>query len=221
MPCRGEPSKASADNDDSVGPGGLLGEALLDGGGNAEVDVAVGDEEVVGGGEEVVAVERDQRRKGLLGEPRVEGLAPPGEEVVADEDVVDLLDAAHVGDHPCLDLLVGEGIRRKSGGERGDGLRCRLPVDHYDVVGGGGRNWRVGSRRGGGRVGRGAGGGDFAAEPGALALAGEGGDVEGKGRGRYGRRNGVRVWGKGGGPRWAAAGRTWSPAAARVAPPVR
>lgn len=69
MACRGEPSKASADNDDSIGPGGLLGDALLDGGGDAEVDVAVGDEEVVGGGEEVLAVWRDERRKGLLGEP--------------------------------------------------------------------------------------------------------------------------------------------------------
>lgn len=69
MPCCGEPSKASADNDDSVGPGGLLGEALLDSGGDAEVDVAVGDEEVVGGGEEVLAVGRDERGKGLLGEP--------------------------------------------------------------------------------------------------------------------------------------------------------
>lgn len=112
--------------------------------------------------------------------------------MVADEDVVDLLDAAHVRDHPRLDLLVGEGIRRKPGGERGDGLRCRLPVDHYDVVRGGGGNRRVRSRGGGG--------GDFAAEPGALALAGagDGGDVEGKGGGGYGGRGRVRVWGKGG-----------------------
>lgn len=109
--------------------------------------------------------------------------------MVADEDVVDLLDAAHVRNHPRLDLLVGEGIRRKPGGERGDGLRCRLPVDHYDVVRGGGGNWRVRSRGGGG--------GDLAAEPSALALAGagQGGDVEGwhGGRGRVR----VRVWGKG------------------------
>lgn len=69
MPRRGEPGKAGADNDDGGGPGGLLGEAVLDGRGDPEVDVAVGDEEVVGGGEEVVAVGRDERRKGLLGEP--------------------------------------------------------------------------------------------------------------------------------------------------------
>jgi hypothetical protein len=149
----------------------------------------MGDEEVVGGGEEVVVVRRDKRREGLLGEPRVEVLAPHGEEVVADEDVVDLLDAADVGDHPRLDLLVavvGEGIRWKSDGERGDGLRCRFTVDEDDVVGGGERDWRVGSRGASGRVGRRAGGGDLAAEPGALVLAWEGGDAEVKGGARTG-----------------------------------
>lgn len=182
-------------------PRGLLGDALLDGGRHAEVDVAMGDEEGVGGVEEVVAVWRDERREGLLGEPRVEGLAPPGEEVVADEDVVHLLDAAHVGDHARLDLLVGEGVRREARGERGDRLRCRLPVDHDDVVGGGGAGRRLGGRRRSDGDGRGGGaGGELAAEAGALALVGEGGVGEDKGGGGRGIGGlvGVGVRGKGG-----------------------
>ena len=139
---------------------------------------------------------RDERREGLLGEPGVVGLAPPAEEVVADEDVVDLLDAAHVGDHASLDLLVGERVRREARGERGDGLRGRLPVDHYDVVGGGSRGWRLGGRRGRGRGGGRGPRGDLAAESGALALVGEGRIGEDKGGVR--RRGGVRIWGKGG-----------------------
>lgn len=142
----------------------------------------MGDEEGVGGVEEVLTVGRDERRKGLLGEPGVVGLAPPAEEVVADEDVVDLLDAANIGNHASLNLLVGEGVRREARRERGEGLRGRLPIDHYDVVGGGSRGWRLGGRRGReGGGGRGP-GGDLAAESGALALVGEGRIREDKGR---------------------------------------
>lgn len=122
---------------------------------------------------------RDERREGLLGKPGVVGLAPPAEEVVADEDVIDLLDAAHVGDNARLDLLVSERVCREAGGERGDGLRGRLPVDHYDIVGGGGGGRWLG---GGHRRGGGGPGGYFAAESGALALVGEGRIGEDKGR---------------------------------------
>lgn len=125
---------------------------------------------------------RDERREGLLGEPGVVGLAPPAEEVVADEDVIDLLDAANVGDNARLDLLVSERVRREAGGESGDGLRGRLTVDHYDIVGGGGGGrWLRGSHGRGG-MGGGGPGGYFAAESGALALVGEDRIGEDKGR---------------------------------------
>lgn len=129
----------------------------------------------------MLTVGRDERREGLLGEPGIVGLAPPAEEVIADEDVVDLLDAAHIGNHASLNLLVGKRVRREARRERGDGLRGRLPIDHYDVVGGRSRRWRVGGRRGReGGGGRGP-GGDLAAESGALALVGEGRIGEDKG----------------------------------------
>lgn len=124
---------------------------------------------------------RDEHCEGLLGEPGIVGLAPPAEEVVADEDVIDLLDATHVGYNARLDLLVSERIRREAGGERGDGLRGRLPVNHYDIVGsGGGERGLGGGHEGGGGSGRGP-GGYFAAESGALALVGEGRTGEDKG----------------------------------------
>lgn len=135
---------------------------------------------------------RDHRDEGLLGEPVGDVLPPSGEDVVADEDVVDLLDAADGGDDAGLDLLLGEGVSREAGGEGGEGFGGGLLVDDDDLlgdvrirvlgawvgegVGGGRRRGREGGKVRRKRDGRGR-GGRAAADAGALALGLEG-DLE-------------------------------------------
>lgn len=114
MPGGGQTSEAGADDDD----GGLVGlgrDPLFDTGGDAEVDVAMGDDEGVGGVQEVVAMGWNGAQKGLFGEAMEDVVAPPGEDVVADEDVVHLLDAPDSRDDVGVDLLFGQGV----GGEAG------------------------------------------------------------------------------------------------------
>lgn len=129
-----EASQAGADDYD-IGLGGVARNSLFDGGGDAEVDVAVGEEELVGGAEEGVAVGGDGGEEGVDGEPIGGVLTPAGEDVVADEDVVDLLDAAGGGDDGGLELLVGEGVGGEAGGEGGEGLGGGFSVEDDDLFG--------------------------------------------------------------------------------------
>lgn len=179
----------------------------------------MGEEEGVGRVEEGMAVGRDEVEEGILEEPGGDVVAPAADDVVANEDVVNLLDAADGGDDGGVDLLVGEGVSGKACGEGGEGLGGGVLVDENDLFRGVGRG-RLGLRgvwifksgrrrrrkrgrgRGKGADGereRGGGGWDNAAAKGAVADAaalslGDEGITGGRARARAGGVARVWVW---------------------------
>lgn len=184
---RGSQSREPGSDDNHIRLRRLRRDLLFDRRGDPEVHVTMRNEEGVRRIEEGLAVGRDRRGKALLGEPIEDVLAPFRDDVVTDEDVVDLLDAADGGDDAGLDLLLGEGVSGEASGEGGEGLGGGLLVDDDDLlgdVGSGGGDFRQvlrgigvagqrrrgeGRERGGGVKGRELGG--LAADAGARALA--------------------------------------------------
>lgn len=130
----GQAGKASANYDD-IGPlhpvGRGLEDGVLDGGGEAEVDEAVLEEEGVGGGDEGAVLGSDGLEGVLLGHPDGDVGAPAGEDVVADDDVVGLVGAADDGDDVELDLLLGQGVDGEADRDGDHGL----DVDFLGKVG--------------------------------------------------------------------------------------
>lgn len=125
MPRRREPGQPRPDDHD-IGRGGGAPSDLFDGRGEAKIDVAVGEEEGVGGGDEAAVFGPDRLHGVVLGEPRGDVGAPPGEDVVADDDVIGLVGAAGGGDDVGLDLLLDEGVDGEADRDGDEGLDVEL-----------------------------------------------------------------------------------------------
>lgn len=175
-------SKPSADDDD-IWLRWLGGNPFLDGRGDAKVDVTIGEEEVEGRVEEGFAVGRDGGGNGVFEEVLGDIIAPAGEDVVADKDVVNLLNAADCGDDAELNLFIGEGVGGEAGGEAGECFAGGFTVDDDDLLGEVGVGGEGSRRRGERERER-----WLAADAGALALAAGEWDVDMEIRVR------VRVW---------------------------
>lgn len=127
----GQAGEPSADDDDigTLHPvRRRFQDSVFDGGGEAEVDESVFEEEGVGGADERAVLGADRLEGVVLCHPDGDVGAPPGEDVVADDDVIGLIGAADDVDDVRLDLLLGKGVHGESDGDGDHGL-------HVDLLG--------------------------------------------------------------------------------------